>query len=149
MFPLAAVEPLPAGRRFVVLDASSRQAPGATGTDHRLPSAMAWVSWQLLEVFVSDVHTGETLKHCICAPGDVAVAERGSAQGHGRRAALQQGAARIVRLHPCRVVLGDATGAPLERGAALQRQRLETLRPLVVTLRSTGGQHAVRGGVQA
>src|SRR5215467_9490140 len=32
MLPLAAVESLPTGWRFVVLDASSIQAPGATGT---------------------------------------------------------------------------------------------------------------------
>src|SRR5262245_12629869 len=70
MLPQAAVESLPPGRRWVVLDASSMPAPGATGTDHRLPIAMALMSWQFLEVCVSDVHTGETLKHCPVAPGD-------------------------------------------------------------------------------
>jgi hypothetical protein len=65
------------------------------------------------------------------------------------RAALQQGADLIVRLTPCSVGLGDATGAPLELCAALQHQRMETLRTLVVTLRSTGGQHEVRGWGQA
>src|SRR5215475_12159092 len=40
MFPLSAIETLPAGWRFVVIDASSIQAPGATGTDHRLHIAM-------------------------------------------------------------------------------------------------------------
>ena len=40
MLPLASVDPLPAGWRFVVIDASSIQAPGATGTDHRLHIAM-------------------------------------------------------------------------------------------------------------
>jgi hypothetical protein len=77
MFPMVAVEPLPAGRRFVVIDASSMQAPGATGADHRLHIAMDWSSLQFREVLVSDVHTGETLTHCTCAPGAVAVADRG------------------------------------------------------------------------
>jgi hypothetical protein len=77
MFPRAAVESLPSGRRFVVIDASSMQAPGATGTDHRLHIAMDLVSLQFLEVLVSDVHTGETLQHCTVAPGDSAVADRG------------------------------------------------------------------------
>ena len=135
MFPMAAVEPLPSGRRFVVIDASSIQAPGATGTDHRLHIAMDLVSLQFLEVLVSDVHTGETLKHFTFAPGDVAVADRGYAQCQGMSAALQQGADLIVRLNPFSVVLGDATGAPLELCAALKRQRMETLRTLVVTLR--------------
>ena len=48
MVPMAAVEPLPSGRRFVVIDASSLQAPGATGTDHRLHLAMDLVSLQFL-----------------------------------------------------------------------------------------------------
>ena len=39
------------------------QAPGAKGTDHRLHIAMDLVSLQFIEVLVSDVHTGETLKH--------------------------------------------------------------------------------------
>ena len=149
MFPMATIESLPAGRRFVVLDASSIQAPGATGTDHRLHIAMDLVSLQFLEVLVSDVHTGETLKHFTFAPGDIAVADRGYAQCQGMNAALQQGADLIVRLHPFSVVLGDATGAPLELCAALKRQRMETLRTLVVTLRATGGQHEVRGWVHA
>jgi hypothetical protein len=149
MVPMAAVEPLPSGRRFVVIDASSLQAPGATGTDHRLHLAMDLVSLQCLEVLVSDVHTGETLQHFTFAPGDVAVADRGYAPCQGMPAALQQGADLIVRLHPCSVVLGDATGAPLELCAALKHQRMETLRTLVVALRSTGGQHEVRGWVHA
>ena len=95
MFPMATVETLPAGRRFVVLDASSIQAR-ATGTDHRLHIAMDLVSLQFLEVLVSDVHTGETLKHFTFAPGDIAVADRGYAQCQGMSAALQQGADLIV-----------------------------------------------------
>ena len=67
------------------------QAPGATGTDHRLHIAMDLVSLQFIEVLVSDVHTGETLKHFTLAPGDVAVAHRGYAQCQGMSTALQQG----------------------------------------------------------
>ena len=80
MLPMAAVESLPTGRRFVVIDASRMQAPGAKGTDHRLHIAMDVVSLQFLEVLVSDVHTGETLKHFTLAPGDVVLADRGYAQ---------------------------------------------------------------------
>jgi len=100
-------------------------------------------------VFVSDVHTGETLKHFTLAPGDVAVADRGYAPCQGMRAAVQQGADLIVRRNPFRVVLGDAAGVPVELCATLKRQRMETLRTLAVELCATGGQHAVRGWVHA
>jgi hypothetical protein len=149
MFPMAAIERLPAGRRLVVIDASSIQAPGATGTDHRLHIAMDLVSLQCLEGLVSNVHTGETLKHFTFAPGDIAIADRGYAQCQGMQAALQQGADLIVRLNPFSVVLGDATGAPLALSAALKRQRMETLRTLEVTRHAAGGQDEVRGWVPA
>ena len=132
-----------------MIDASSIQAPGATGTDHRLHIAMDLVSLQFLEVFVSDVHTGETLKHFTLAPGDVAVADRGYAHCQGMSAAIQQGADLIVRLNPFSVVLCDAVGVPLELCAVLKRQPMETLRTLAVALCATGGQHEVRGWVHA
>ena len=149
MLPLSAVDTLPQGLRFVVIDASSIQAPGAKGTDHRLHIAMDLVSLQFLEVLVSDVHTGETLKHFALAPGDVVLADRGYAQCQGMRVAIEQGAALIVRLNPFSVVLSDAAGAPLELRAALKRQKTETLRTLVVALHAAGGQHEVRGWVHA
>jgi hypothetical protein len=77
MLPLSPVDTLPTGLRFVVIDASSMQAPGATGTDHRLHIAMDRLSLQFVEVLVTDVHTGETLKHFTLRRGDVAVADRG------------------------------------------------------------------------
>jgi hypothetical protein len=106
---------------------------------------MALVSLQFVAVLVSDVHPGETLKHCTVAPGDVAVADRGYAHGQGMRAAVQQGADLIGRLNPFSVVLGDAVGAPLALCAALKRQPTEMLRTLAVALCATGGQHEVRG----
>ena len=110
---------------------------------------MDLVSLQFLEVLVSDVHTGETLKHFTLAPGDVVLADRGYAPCQGMRAALDQGAALIVRLNPFSVVLGDAAGAPLELSAALKRQTTATLRTLPVVLRAAGGQHEVQGWVHA
>ena len=149
MLPRLQEDIRPAGHRFVVIDASSIQAPGATGTDHRRHIAMDLWSLQFLEVVVSDVHTGETLKHFTLAPGDVAVADRGSAQCQGMHAAVAQGAALIGRLNPCSVVLSDAAGTPLELCVTLKRQKTATLRTLAVTLGAAGGQHEGRGWVHA
>jgi DDE family transposase len=149
MLPLSSVDTLPAGLRFVVIDASSIQAPGATGTDHRLHIAMDLLSLQFIEILVTDVHTGETLKHFTLRRGDVAVTDRGYAQCQGMSEAIKQGAELIVRLNPFSVVLYDAVGAPLELCAALKRQHTDTIRTLAVTLRSASGQHEVRGWVHA
>ena len=106
---------------------------------------MDLVSLPFVAVLVSDVHTGETLKHFTLAPGEVAVADRGYAHCQGMSAAVQQGADLIVRLNPFSVVRRDAVGAPLELCAALKRPHTETRRTLAVALGATGGQHEVRG----
>jgi hypothetical protein len=149
MLPMSAVSALPEGLRFVVIDASSVQAPGAKGIDHRLHIAMDLVSLEFIEVLVSDVHTGETLKHFTLGPGDVALTDRGYAQAQGMSDAVKRGAALIVRLNPFSVVLRDATGEPLSLSDALKRQKTETIRTLEVVLQSADGQAEVHGWVQA
>ncbi|MEE9147646.1 MAG: transposase [Candidatus Tectomicrobia bacterium] len=118
LLPTAPVGPLPEGYRFRVIDASTIQAPGATGTDHRLHICMDLVSLEFIEVLVTDVHGGETLKHFTLRPGDVVVADRGYAHPQGMSAAVQQGAELIVRLNPFSVVLTTPAGQPLALGAA-------------------------------
>ena len=147
--PLSSVDTLPAGLRLVVIDASSIQAPGATGTDPRLQSARERWSLPCVEVLVPEVHTGETRKHVTLRRGDVAVTDRGDAPCQGRSAAVKPGAYLIVRLNPFRVVLGDAAGEPLARCAALKRQQTDTIRTLALALRSAGGPHEGRGWVHA
>ncbi len=70
---------LPPGLRFVVIDARSIQAPGATGTEYSLHISMDLVTLEFIEILVTDVHTGETLKHFALREGDVAVTDRGYA----------------------------------------------------------------------
>ena len=149
MLPMAAVARRPEGLRFVVIDASSIQAPGAKGTDHRLHISMDLVSWPFIDVLVSDVHTGETLKHFTLGPGDVALTDRGYAQAPGMSDAVKRGAALIVRLHPFSVVLCDATGQPLALSDALKRQKTETIRTLEVVIQASDGKDEVRGWVHA
>jgi hypothetical protein len=140
---------LPKGLRFVVIDASTVQAPGAKGTDHRLHIAMDLVSLEFIEVLVSDVHTGETLSHFTLGPGDVALTDRGYSQAQGMYEAVQRGAALLVRLNPFSVLLSDAQGQPLSLVKALKGQKTETIRTLEVLIESADGKAQVRGWVQA
>lgn len=149
MLAPSAATTLPSGLRFVVIDASTVQAPGAKGTDHRLHIAMDLVSLEFIEVLVSDAHTGETLKHFALGPGDVALTDRGYAQAQGMSDAVKRGAALLVRLNPFSVVLCDVSGKPLSLSDALKRQKTETIRTLEVIIRSSDGQDEVRGWVHA
>ena len=149
MLPMAAVETLPAGLRFVVIDASTIQAPGATGTDHRLHIAMDLMTLRLSRCSSAMCIRAKRSSTSRSGAGDVAVADRGYAHAQGMSEAVKQGADIIVRLNPFSIVLFDQKQQPLALCATLKRQKMETLRTLAVVLQSTCGQHTVRGWVHA
>jgi hypothetical protein len=111
---------LPQGWRVVVIDASRGPAPGARGTDDRLPRGLAVVSGECLEGSRTAAQTGETLQQVSWGPGDVAVAARGDAPPQGLGEAVSQGAALLVRLTPCRVGLCAPAGQPLGAVGSLE-----------------------------
>ena len=149
MLPPPAVTALPQALRFVVIDATTVQAPGATGTDYRLHISLDLVALEFLEVSISDVPTGETLKNFTLGRGDVAITDRGYCHPAGMRDALNKGAQLMVRLNPFSVVLYDPAGQPLELAATLKRQHADTLRTLEVVIHSASGVDEVRGWVHA
>ena len=149
MLPPPAVTALPQALRFVVIDATTVQAPGATGTDYRLHISLDLVALEFLEVSISDVHTGETLKNFTLGRGDVAITDRGYCHPAGMGNALNKGAQLMVRLNPFSVVLYDPAGQPLELAATLKRQHADTLRTLEVVIHSASGVDEVRGWVHA
>ena len=97
MFPMATVESLPAGRRFVVLDASSIQAPSPAGTDHRLHIAMDLVSLQFLR------GVGQRCPHRRSAPAF-----------HFRSGRYRRGRSRLcaVPRHECGAPAGSRSHRP-------------------------------------
>ena len=139
----------PHALRVVVIDARSRQAPGAPGTDERLPIRRDVRSWEVLAGSIPEVPPGETLTHGALGPGEVAITARGAAPPRGMGDALDRGAALLVRLHPFRMVLGDTAGHPWPLGDAVKRQRADPLRPLPVVIRSASDDGERRGCVQA
>src|SRR5438128_1235 len=71
------VATLPAPWRFLVIDGSHVQGPGAQGTQYRLHICMDLVQLQFVAITVTDQHTGESLTHFPLGPGDIALADRG------------------------------------------------------------------------
>lgn len=141
--------PLAPGRRFIVIDGSTVQAPGATGIHYRLHLGLDLVTLELTHVQVSDAKTGESLRHFALGPDDVAVADRG--YGHPKTVAetVHAGAHLVVRLNPYNMPLFQPDETPLDLVQHLQQQAPCTLCSLRVrvgppTQRVTGWVHAYR-----
>ena len=143
--PAAAGATLPHTRRCLGLAGSRLQAPGATGTDYRLPSLRDLRPFACVAGLIPANPTGATLQHWTLGAGEVAGADRGYAQAQGLHETVQRGAAVVVRVHPCSVVLLTATGAPVSLPEACKRQAPPPIRTGAVVRQATGGPPEVRG----
>jgi len=116
----AAVQPLAEGHlRFLVIDASTVQSPGATGTDYRIHLAIDVVRLHLVEVKVTNEHTGEHLCHYGLQDGDVVVADRGYNQVTMWMDQADRGVGLVVRYNPHGIPLHDPEGNPLDLESVL------------------------------
>lgn len=106
------------GLRFVVIDGSTVQSPGATGTSYRLHLAVDLIRLRLLQVKVTDDRQGESLDHYDLQEGDVALIDRGYNQPKSLIPAIDRGVDVVLRYNPHGMnlyVRDDTAGTALRR----------------------------------
>ena len=86
--------------RFIVIDGSTVQVPGATGTSYRLHIAIDLVKLTLLQVEVTTDKIGESLNHYSLQNGDVVVMDRGYNQPKSLVPFVDQGSDIVLRYNP-------------------------------------------------
>jgi len=140
---------LPHGRRCIVIDGSTVQAPGATGIHYRLHLGIDLVTLEFTHIHVSDAKTGESLRHFALGPDDIAVADRGYCHPTTVAETVRAGAQVVLRLNPYNMPLFQPDETPLDLVQHLQQQAPGTLRSLPVRVgparqRVAGWVHAYR-----
>jgi hypothetical protein len=103
---------LDAGLRVRLVDGSTVNEPGATGSTWRLHYAVGLPSLVCEEVHVTETTVGESLCRFQVAAGDLLIADRGYATRNGVRHVHQHGGAVIVRLNLTNLPLTDGEGNP-------------------------------------
>jgi hypothetical protein len=103
---------LDAGSRVRIVDGSTVNEPGATGSTWRLHYAVGLPSLACEEVRVTDTTVGESLCQFQVAAGDLLIADRGFANRNGVRHVHRHGGAVIVRLNLTNLPLIDREGHP-------------------------------------
>jgi hypothetical protein len=83
-----------------VIDGSTVQVPGATGTSYRLHIAIDLVKLELLQVEVTTDKIGESLTHYCLRNGDVAIIDRGYNQPKSLVPFIDQGGDIVLRYNP-------------------------------------------------
>ncbi|MFO1432632.1 MAG: hypothetical protein U1F76_21290 [Candidatus Competibacteraceae bacterium] len=110
---------LPTGYRVSVIDGSSVEAPGADGTDDRLPLRLDLIRLTFLEWVITDMHPAESVRHFTLGTGDIALVDRGYCQPAVLVETHQQGADWIVRWNSG-MPLWTPTGEAFDLAGTLQ-----------------------------
>lgn len=63
--------------RFIVIDGSTVQAPGASGTSYRLHIAIDLINLSVRQVAVTTDKVGESLDHYVLESGDIVLIDQG------------------------------------------------------------------------
>lgn len=121
---LATVSP---GRRFIVIDGSTVQSPGAKGTEYRLHIGMDLVTLEFSHLLISDAKTGESLRHFAFGPGEVGLADRGYCHPRAVADTVQAGADVVLRLNPHNMPLYEQDGTALDLVVTLKKQAPRTV----------------------
>jgi hypothetical protein len=129
-----AAKPLLEGHwRFLIVDGSTVQGPGAKGTENRLHLAIDLVKLHLIHIRVTDEHEGEHLGHYPLQNGDVVVMDRGYNQAQMWIDQADQGVSLIVRHNPHSLNLYDADGQKIAVEAVLRTtSAMELCQPVQV-----------------
>jgi hypothetical protein len=106
--------------QLVICDGSQISGLGAAGTDYRWHVAYDPVAQRVQELYVSDVHTGESLTRFTWSPGQVVLGDRNFAKAPALFATRATGAHVVVRMTPQYLRLWTPMGAPFDLVAALQ-----------------------------
>jgi hypothetical protein len=134
----AAAGPLIHGHlRFVVIDGSTVQGPGANGTWYRLHIAVDLVKLHLLHVEVTDKHQGEHLDHDPLQEGDVVLMDRGFNQAKQLIEYADQGVSLVLRYNPYSLNVYNEAGEKIDRYEELKTTP-EVERCLPVQVRAEG-----------
>ena len=96
--------------RFIVIDGSTVEGPGATETWYRLHIAVDLVKLHLVHVKVTDKYEGEHLEHYPLQEGDVVLIDRGYNQPRTLIIQGRKGVGVVLRYNPHSMNLYDEQG---------------------------------------
>lgn len=109
-------------RRVLLIDATRLREPGGCGDDWRMHTAYDLQAGRLVQVTVTDRHTGESMQHIALRRGDIAVGDN----GYGYRSSVawvkEYEADGVFFFTPSTFPVEDDHGQPIEVVAWLRRK---------------------------
>jgi len=140
---------MPGNLRFVVIDGSTVQSPGADGTEYRLHVMMNLLTLEILHIEVTDAKQGECLDRYPLQDGDVVIADRGYNQPARIRELAKQGVLVVIRLNPRAMPLYKRYGSQPEKLDLYRHLKESSADRLRIPVWLGEGENALEGWVYA
>ncbi len=86
------------GGRWILIDGSTTQVPGALSTSYRLHLAWDWATQTIVQWIITDVRTGESLKLYEVEESDLLIADRGYGKSTDLEYVLNKGGEVLIRV---------------------------------------------------
>lgn len=106
--------------RWLIIDGSTVQVPGAKGTSYRIHLSWDWVRQEIVEIQITDSQTGESLKLYEIQASDVVVADRGYCRFIDCQYVLEREAGLIIRYAAHQLPVVDEAGEMLDLAGQLR-----------------------------
>lgn len=135
---------VPVGRRIRVVDATTVEEPGATGTSWRVHFSLRLPDLVCDHYEVTDVKGGETYKRFPVERGDVVLGDRGYANRAGAAHVLKNGGHFVVRLNHAAFPLKYAKGGTFALLEELRKLKGHKSREWPVVFEHESVWHAAR-----
>ena len=125
--------------RIRIVDATSVQEPGSTGTSWRLHYALSLKTLQCDHFEVTDVHGAESLRRFPINEGDLILADRFYGTPKNISYVIDRGGHMLVRLRSKGHCLHKPDGKPIDLLRSLKRLNSTTVREWAVYMEVKGG----------
>lgn len=149
MLPSAALPEREGGWRIVICDGSQINGPGSTGTDYRWHLAYDPVAQRISQLYLTDVHTAESLKLFKLGVGDLVLGDRWFGKAKPIVETRQTGAHLALRISPQHLNLWTRQGEAFNLVAALRAGRDQTRLSFALEVRDKKSGEAVPVWVHA
>lgn len=107
------------GKRWLLIDGSTVQVPGARGTSYRIHLSWDWVKQEIVEIQITDSRTGESLKLYQIEAQDVVTADRGYCRFEDCQYVLDRKGHLVLRYAPHQLSLVDEGGEQFDLAGEL------------------------------
>lgn len=127
------------GRRVFVIDATTIEAPGAKGTDHRLHGLFDLLNLEFVQMNITDAHVAESLRHFSFQDGDIIIADGIYCRPNEITELKGKGVDLILRYNT-RIPLYDENGEKIDLVKEIKKFPKATMRTIEGFVKTSDGK---------